>query len=70
MWIILHIFVVLINYIMESKEIILVPKADAIIPPGVVDEPSVCGTFNFNTMAQVKEILTRLPETRDNAVLQ
>ena len=35
---------------MESKEILIVPITDAIIPSGVVDQPSVCGTFNFITM--------------------
>lgn len=40
-----HIFVVLINNIMQSKEIITAPIADAIIPSGVVDKPSACGAF-------------------------
>jgi hypothetical protein len=35
----------LINYIMQSKKILIVPKADAIIPSGVVDEPSACGAL-------------------------
>lgn len=35
----------LINYIMNQKEILIVPIADAIIPSGVVDEPSACGTL-------------------------
>jgi predicted GIY-YIG superfamily endonuclease len=31
---------------MESKEIITAPKANAIIPSGVVDQPFVCGAFD------------------------
>jgi hypothetical protein len=41
----IHIFVVTINNIMQSKEIIMAPIADAIIPSGVVDSPSACGAL-------------------------
>jgi hypothetical protein len=30
---------------MNQKEIITAPKADAIIPSGVVDSPSACGAL-------------------------
>jgi hypothetical protein len=44
-WKLITIFEVLINYIMNQKEIITAPKANAIIPSGVVDQPFVCGAL-------------------------
>lgn len=49
-----HIFVTLVNYIMESKEIITAPKIDAITSSDVVDKPSICGAFNSTTMKLIK----------------
>jgi len=35
----------LINYIMNQRKILTAPKANAIIPSGVVDQPFVCGAL-------------------------
>lgn len=50
------IFVVLINNIMQSKEIITAPIADAITPSGVVDKPSACGAFIPPTMKMIEDL--------------
>ena len=47
-------FVVLVNYIMNQREILTAPITDAIIPSGVVDKPSVCGAFIFTIMKEIK----------------
>ena len=40
----------LVNHIMNQKEILIAPKTDAIIPSGVIDKPSVGGAFIFSPM--------------------
>jgi hypothetical protein len=39
------IFVMLIDHIMKSKEIIIAPKIDAFPPYGVIDKPSIVGAL-------------------------
>ena len=46
---------------MQAKEIITAPRADAIIPSGVVDGPSACGALYFNVM-DTQEIWKDVPE--------
>lgn len=46
----------LVNHIMQSKEIITAPIADAITPSGVVGKPSACGAFIFITMKMIEDL--------------
>jgi hypothetical protein len=41
---------------MEPKRIFIAPITDAIIPSGVVDQPSVCGAFNSITMKMIEDL--------------
>lgn len=51
-----HIFETLINNIVQLKEIITAPKADAITPSGVVDKPSACGAFIITSMKMIQDL--------------
>ena len=65
MSILMYIFVVLINNIMQSKEILTAPIADAITPSGVVDKPSACGALILTDMKMIED-LGFLSPTKNN----